>query len=177
MNDSDLINEVIQGNDKAFETLMNKYLVSIYNYLRYHINNDEDVKDVIQDVMLSVYNGIKNYQGNSSFKTWVLSITRKKVADFYRLKYAQNTVPLSDNDNYIDSQFTHNTSRLSIYAIIEKLPQLDRDLIHLAFIQEQSYKEIAEILDIPIGTVKSKIHYIKEKLKPLLLEDWRSLYE
>ncbi len=172
--ESELINKALRGNEKAFEQLMNHYLENLYSYISFKINNTEDVKDIIQEVMLSVYNNLYQYNQKSSFKTWLFSIVRRKIADFYREKYAKENlnVPIEGNENIIENESLSKMEQLSIMDVINGLPDDDKELINLFFIQQFSYKEISLLSGFPIGTVKSKIHYIKEKLKPMLNE-WR----
>lgn len=159
------IKKACEGDEKAFERLMNQYLSDIYNYIRFKVSNEADINDIIQETMLGIYKGISNYKLDSSFKTWVLSITRRKIADYYRKKYAEfSTVPIEDNLNIKASE------NKDIDEIISCLPETDHELLNLIFIQGLSYKEVAEIINVPVGTIKSRIYYLKEKLKPLLME-------
>jgi len=149
----------------AFEKLMNQYLQDIYNYISFKVNNSADVKDITQDVMLAIFKGIKNYKSSSSFKTWILAITRRKVADYYRKKYAEgSTVPI---ENY--SHLAANDNK-NINDIISDLSINDQELLNLVFIHGCTYKEVSKIINVPVGTIKSRMHYLKIKLKPRLME-------
>lgn len=63
---------------------MNHYLKVIYNYIRIYVTGDEDIKDIVQESMLSIWMSLKNYGGESSFKTWAIGIVRRRIADHYR---------------------------------------------------------------------------------------------
>lgn len=161
----DVIKKAIKGDEKAFEKLMINYLQDIYNYISIKVNNENDINDIIQETMLAVFEGLRNYQFTSSFKTWVLAITRRKIADFYRNKYATTTLPLENCPHIQAKEYK------DIYEIIGHLPDDDQELLNLIFVQRLSYKEISQILNIPIGTIKSRFYYLKEKLKPQFKEE------
>lgn len=181
INDIDLIKKAKIGNQKAFEQLMNVYMKSIYNYILTRVSIKEDVKDVLQDVMLGAYQSLKGFKENSSIKTWLYGITRRKIADYYRLKYTKDslTTPILVNEDYSsdDDEYEKVINKVSIHYALEKLSIDEKELIHLIFIEQLSYREIEEITEIPIGTIKSRVHSIKEKLKYLLKEDWRNTNE
>lgn len=166
----EVIKRAILGNEKAFEKLMLHYLQDIYSYLKVKVNNEADIKDLIQDIMLAVYKGIKKFEFTSTFKTWILAISRYKIADYYRNKYADiSTVPIEECPNITSSE-NHDT--LNINEVLELLPDDEKELLNLVFIQQCSYKEVAQIMEVPVGTIKSRMFYLKEKLKPVL-ESWR----
>ncbi len=179
-NEEDLIKKAINGNDNAFETIMNHYMEDIYQYILYKIRQQDDAKDIIQEVMLGAYQNIHQFRQGASVKTWLISITKRKVADYYREKYAKKnvkTIPIGENEEMIKEEKVSPLSQMSILEIINDLPKDDKELVHLVFLQQLSYKEIGEIMNLPIGTIKSRMHNIKSKLKVLLEDDWRTLYE
>ena len=175
-----ILNEALQGNDEAFTELMNYYLPNIYNYVYWKVEGKADAKDIIQEIMLAIYNSRKSFNRESSFKTWILGIARRKVADFYRKKYAEDNISYVPTENIANEPETNPVSRLSklsIAGVINGLSGEEKELLNLLCIQGYTYKEVASFLQLPVGTVKSRMHNLKEKLRPLLLDDWRSLYE
>ena len=80
---------------------MGIHLKVIYNYIKSHIAGNEDVKDVLQETMLAVWKGIKNYDGNSSFKTWCFGITRRKIADHYRVAYRNSSISIDEFEDIL----------------------------------------------------------------------------
>lgn len=82
--ENELIKKAADGDERAFERLMNHFLKVIYNYIRIYVTGDEDIKDIVQESMLSIWMSLKNYGGESSFKTWAIGIVRRRIADHYR---------------------------------------------------------------------------------------------
>ncbi|WIV12865.1 RNA polymerase sigma factor [Proteiniborus sp. MB09-C3] len=163
------------GNTVAFEELMNPYIKILYNYILSNISSTEDIKDILQETMLAAWQGLKGFKRNSSFKTWVIGITRRKIADFYRKHYNSNyfeTLEFKDIEN-ISSSFDQIDNMIDCIDIEKSFATLslqDRELLFLIFNAQLSYTEIANITGIPKGTIKSRIHYLKYKLRPLLEE-------
>ena len=170
-----LLNEARRGNVLAFESLMSHYMKVIYNYILSKISNTEDVNDVLQESMLAIWQGLKGFKEDSSFKTWIIGITRRKIADFYRKYYNQNhfeTVDFQDIENHISTgdEITNVINKADVEESISILAERDKELLFLIFNAGLSYGEIEEITGIPKGTIKSRVHAIKNKLRPLLSE-------
>ena len=170
-----LLNEAKLGKAKSFEILMNEYMKILYNYILSNISNSEDVNDVLQESMLAIWQGLKGFKGNSSFKTWTIAITRRKIADFYRKFYNQNhfeIIEYEEMENIISGKDEINNiiNRADIEKSISTLPQIDRELLFLIFNAQLTYGEIEIITGLPRGTIKSRVYSIKTKLRPLLSE-------
>lgn len=170
-----LLNEAKLGNVKAFESLMNYYIKILYNYIFSKISNMEDVNDVLQESMLAIWQGLKGYKGDSSFKTWTIGITRRKIADFYRKYYNQNhfeTTDFEEIENHISTrdEISNVINKTDIEKSLSKLCEEDKELLFLIFNAQLTYGEIEEITGIPKGTIKSRVYSIKSKLRPLLSE-------
>jgi len=175
------LSKAVHGNNKAFEELMSPYMKIIYNYILVHVTNTEDVKDILQDTMLGVWCSLKTFNWQSSFKTWIIGITRRKIADYYRKIYSdkkkdQLDISQLNEDFQLVSQwrdFTDSTLyKIDIRNAINNLSPRDKDLLYLVFNVQLTYNEIQDITKIPVGTIKSRIYAIKAKLRPLL-EDRR----
>lgn len=154
---------------------MEPYNKILYNYILSKVSSAEDVQDILQETILAIWQGLDNYKGDSSFKTWIIGIARRKVADFYRGHYKDKNfynleeldmrkIPNESNplDHAIDSMDIENS--------LSTLTPEDRELLFLIFNASLSYKEIESITEIPEGTIKSRVHYLKKKLRPLLVE-------
>jgi RNA polymerase sigma-70 factor (ECF subfamily) len=167
-----LISKARSGNNEAFEKLLNIYLKIIYNYISSHVSNSEDKKDIVQDTMLSVWKAIKSFDGISSFKTWVLGITRRKIADYYRLIYRGSPVSLNECEDLLiaDDEYCRVIDKTVINEALSVLNSSEREMVFLIFNAQLSYPEISQITDIPVGTIKSRMSVIKSKLKNKLKE-------
>lgn len=154
---------------------MNHYMKVIYNYILSKISNAEDVNDVLQESMLAIWQGLKGFKEDSSFKTWTIGITRRKIADFYRKYYNQNhfeTRDFNEIENHISAldEISNVINKADIEESISTLPERDKELLFLIFSAGLTYGEIEEITGIPKGTIKSRVYTIKNKLRPLLSE-------
>jgi RNA polymerase sigma factor (sigma-70 family) len=149
---------------------MSIHLKVIYNYINSRIAEKEDVKDILQETMLSVWKGIKGFDNNSSFKTWCFGITKRKIADYYREAYKNATIPIKEVEDVlaVEDEKDSIDTKLIIEKAIASLNQTEKDIVFFAFNAQLSYSEISEIISIPVGTIKSKMSSIKEKLKKQL---------
>lgn len=154
---------------------MEPYNKILYNYILTKVSNTEDVQDILQETILAIWQGLDGYKENSSFKTWIIGIAKRKVADFYRGHYKHKDFHnLEDLDTRkIPNKFNpldHAINSMDIENALNTLPLEDRELLFLIFNAGLNYKEIESITGIPEGTIKSRIHYLKKKLRPLLME-------
>lgn len=168
--DSDLlklIEKAINGNNKAFEELMLLQMKVIYNFVCSHLSNQDDITDIIQDITLAIWQSLDKFNFSSSFKTWCISITRHKVADYYRKSYKTTFLPLEDYENQLiaEDEFAKINDKNMAKSIEEILNEREKEIIFLAFNADLSYSEISQITDIPVGTIKSTMSKMKLKVK------------
>lgn len=154
---------------------MKPYMKILYNYILSNVSNTEDVKDIFQETMLAIWQSLASFNGNSSFKTWIIGIARFKVADFYRKSYKDNNLHTIYNESstkefQTDDYTSQVLDSIDLKNSLKTLSQKDKELLFLVFSAQLTYKEIEKVTGIPEGTIKSKIYYIKEKLRPLLRE-------
>ncbi|MDD2503034.1 MAG: RNA polymerase sigma factor [Clostridia bacterium] len=168
-----LIKKSKNGDKQAFEYLMNHHLKVIYNYICLHVSNSEDVKDIIQESMLSIWMSVKNYNFQSSFKTWIIGIVRRRIADHYRKLYKNQTISISGFEETLvkDDESDNIISGLDIEKVLEKLSKIEKEIVFLSFTVQLTYLEISKIIHIPVGTIKRKMSRIKTKLRKQLQEE------
>lgn len=175
LNKEQLLNEAKLGNVKAFESLMSYYIKILYNYIFSKVSNLEDVNDILQESMLAIWQGLNGFKENSSFKTWTIGITRRKIADFYRKYYNQNHFETADfeeieNQSATKDEISNVINKTDIDNSISKLAEKDKELLFLIFNAGLTYAEIEGITGIAKGTIKSRVYKLKKKLRPLLSE-------
>lgn len=178
----ELIQDCLAGRVDAFGDLIAPYQDRLYNTLFRMTGHVEDASELLQEAMIRVYRGLRSYQGDSSFYTWLYRIVLN-VAFTHRRK--QKGRPLSvesgleagrlDLANLDESlRPSRNIEIEETKGIIEqalaKVPESYRAVLILKDIDGLKYEEIAEILDIPIGTVRSRLHRarseMRDRLKP-----------
>lgn len=165
-----LIEKARSGNMSAFEELISLYEKKIYNYCYRMTDSREDAEDLTQEVFIKVYRGLKSFKGNSSFSTWIYRIAYNTCVDKYRKNKRINVVSLnSGNDEDAGEIELVSGDPLPEDEVIQK-ERYKRLQVHIAAlkpeyktviilrdIQNYSYEEIAQILQLPLGTVKSHI--------------------
>lgn len=162
----------MNGDEQSFERLMNLHLKVIYNYIRIYVNNSEDIKDILQESMLSIWMSLKEFNSQSAFRTWVFTIVRRRIADHFRTVYKNQAVRISEFENTLisDDETESIVTKIDVDEAVKTLSINEREIVFLTFTAQLTYSEISEIMHIPLGTVKSKIFSIKKKLRKQLQE-------
>jgi len=184
--DQMLVERVQHGDKKAFDLLVIKYQQRVANVIsRYMRNYPDDILDVAQEAFIKAYRALPNFRGDSAFYTWLYRIainTAKNHLVSQGRRPPATDVDAEDAVYYEESRLRdHDTpeSRLLtdeiaqvIFKTIESLPDDLRVAITLREMEDMSYEEIAEAMDCPIGTVRSRIFRAREaidkQLNPLL---------
>ena len=176
-----LVEEALAGKMPAFEKLVSLYGKKIYNYCYRMTGNKEDAEDISQDVFLKSYRSLNGFKRNSQFSTWIYRIAHNACIDHHRKKKVE-TVSLtrSDEDNgkqdneivsdslSLEEEVLMNERKNAVHSAIAKLRPEYRTVIILRDIDGLSYDEIAGVLNIPLGTVKSYISRAREELRTTL---------
>jgi RNA polymerase sigma-70 factor (ECF subfamily) len=172
--DGDLITRFMDGDLSGFEGLVRKYQDRIYNLCRYMIQDTHDAQDAAQDVFLKAYESLKAFKPNASLYTWLYRIAVNTCLDYKKKSRPEQ----GEDESLIDELASAEPSPEQRYhskelgqAIrmgLQKLPENLRAAIVLKEIEELSYDEIAEVLHISLGTVKSRISRAREELRQLL---------
>jgi RNA polymerase sigma-70 factor (ECF subfamily) len=165
-----LIQKTLSGDEYAFKELTEPYVPMLYNYIKIKVSGNADIEDILQDTMLAIWQSLDKYSAQSAFKTWIVSIAKHRIADFYRLNAVGRDflgAPLSD-DIADNNTFSEIDDKLDLYAALSKIPEEHRELIYLVFNAGLTYEEIQNLTGMKTGTVKSRIHYIKKTLYSML---------
>ena len=147
------------GDKAAFDTLCDRYLPVVYNRLRAKLP-PEAVEDVTQQVFIGAMKGIRHYRERSSFRTWILSIARHKIADYYRNRSRQpETAPLDDgSEGEIDGSERRDTweEQVLVRLTLERIPDHYQEILLLRFAEGMRFQKIARTLDISLEAAKSR---------------------
>ncbi len=186
--DASIVARILAGEAEAFGELLDRYQSRVFRLVsRMFSRQRETAEDLTQEVFLRVYRGLSSFQGDCSFYAWVhriacnlcVSEIRKKRA----LKRDRTTVSLqgfSGDDGEDRTLEVPSPERgpaeaveraelsQSCREVIEAMPELWRTILVLRDIEEKSYEEIAEILDLPIGTVRSRLHRARARVRDAL---------
>jgi RNA polymerase sigma-70 factor, ECF subfamily len=160
-----------------FSELYNKHINTVYAYLSIRCSSEDDIRDIIQETFIAVWKGREDFNEQSKLSTWIIGIAHNKLSDYYRKVYKRNIdVSLSDDivDTYIPDDESE-TEKLDMKMTLEKailqLAPSDRELLFMIFSQGMNYSEAANILNIPEGTVKSRMSRIRSILRNTMSED------
>jgi len=188
-NDIELVNRVKSGDTAAFDFLVIKYQRRVIRLLSRIVRDPVEVEDIAQESFLKAYRAITQFRGDSAFYTWLYRIA-VNTAKNYLFSRGRRPIPISDlNTNSedgesFDFQAVSDTSETpegtmvgmqiaeAVNRAVEKLPNELSTAVTLREMEGLSYEEIAEVMNCPIGTVRSRIfrarEAISEELKPLL---------
>jgi RNA polymerase sigma-70 factor (ECF subfamily) len=164
-----------QTDAQAFGALYDRYVQRVYRYCFYRTNHASDAEDLTAQIFMAALEGLPRYRQDSHFAGWLFSIARKKVADFHRR--AQHTqVPLDESvlppihtDLAVDVEKSQRKERL--LKLIQALAEDERDLIHLRYVAELSFAEIAKTLQKNEEAVKKSLYRLIARLKQELEAD------
>ncbi|PCJ60574.1 MAG: hypothetical protein COA79_08360 [Planctomycetota bacterium] len=163
--------EVKAGNKESFRKIVEKYQQSLLNFFHFMHANSQEAEDLTQDTFLKVYLYREKYSPKAKFNTFLFRIARNTGIDYIRKKKA---VPTDFEDDLLeDNKETHdfeeeNEKKRELKKVVSELPEKLKNVVVMSYYQERKYQEIADILEIPLGTVKSRMNYamklIKEKI-------------
>lgn len=174
--DEELVRKSKEGDERAFGELISRYESKVYSLALKMVRNPEDAEDVLQDTFLRAYRGIKSFQGASTFSTWVYRITANSALMRLRKKQLP-TVSIEDADeretpvNIADwtpgpvEQLLNRELQQVMDEAIQALPPEFRQVFVLRDIEEMSNAEVADILDLSVAAVKSRLHRARLKVR------------
>nr|WP_240627309.1 RNA polymerase sigma factor [Thermoflavimicrobium daqui] len=163
-----------EGDTSSFEKLYFDLVDEIYAYYRIRIQDEHFIKDLIQKVFLAVWEGAGHFSGSSTVITWILRIARNKWMDTLRHKYRhlEELMDIQEEEIGLENDFVDQlVNHVTLENLLDSLPPTSKELAHLVFIQELSYQEVAQILSIPEGTVKSRMYHLRKQLKKQLRKE------
>ena len=186
--DQQLVERVQQGDKKAFDMLVLKYQLRVTKLISRFLRNQSDVPDVVQDAFIKAYRALPNFRGDSAFYTWLYRIainTAKNHLVSQSRKGGSGNIDAQDAEDYGASEWLKDFASPEREALADELqvtikdamgglPTDLREAITLREIEGLSYEDIAQVMDCPIGTVRSRIFRAREaidaKLAPILDE-------
>jgi len=167
-----LIARVAAGDKSAMQDIYKLHSPALHGFVRLYLASPNDIPDIIHDTMLDVWRKADKFEGRSSLKTWIFSIAKNKAIDrnrkLARIDYSDDSVDIEDDALNAADVLAASQDADMIRKAITQLKPDHRRAIHLSFFEDLTYKEIAEIEDCPVGTVKTRILYAKRNLQHIL---------
>jgi RNA polymerase sigma-70 factor (ECF subfamily) len=188
--DEDLLARLRRGERAAFAPLVHRYERELFGYLRRYLGDDDLADDVFQNTFVQVFLKIQQYEPGRAARPWLYAIATNQAIDALRRRARRaadrpaETVSAPDEEGEARPLFEllpapgdappeeaeRSEERERVRAAVGRLPELLRQAVLLVYFQGLKYQDAAEVLDIPVGTVKSRLHAALQKL----MEDWDS---
>ena len=176
MRDAELLARYTAGEEGAFRELVNRYRNSLYAFLKQFLNRRDMVEDVFQETFLQLFSSRDSFDMSRPLRPWLFTIAANKAKDALRKSQRTTAVPIGTISDTQDMSFGEMLNTLTadetvpydelqrdetsaqVDQVIGNMPENLREILILAYFNKFSYKQMAEILSIPIGTVKSRLH-------------------
>lgn len=178
LEDDKLVKKAIGGDESAYKQLVDKYQRALYFHILKMIKEKEQVEDLVQETFVKAFDNLNTYSTNYAFSTWLYRIATNHTIDYLRkkkLKTLSIDEPMKTKDGEMEMQLEDESAGTDrdiirkqrqkiVQKAIDNLPEKYRKVIEMRHMEEKSYKEIAKVLDLPLGTVKAHIFRARELL-------------
>lgn len=176
LSDAEVLKRYAAGEEAAFREIVNRYKNGLYAFLRRFLNQHDLVEDAFQETFMQLFTSLDSYDTNRPLRPWLFTIAANKAKDLLRERHRKSAIAIGTMADSQEMSFddvlnslTSDTSipydklerseaSLQVRQIIADMPENLREILILAYFNKFSYKQIAQILSIPIGTVKSRLH-------------------
>ena len=174
--DAELLACYCAGEEVAFREIVNRYKNSLYGFLRHFLNRHDLIEDVFQETFLQLFTSRDSFDTSRPLRPWLFTIAANKAKDALRKQQKTAAVPIGAIADSQEMSFGNvlniltsdqaipyedverDETALHVRQIIADMPENLREILILAYFNKFSYKQMAQILSIPIGTVKSRLH-------------------
>lgn len=182
LQDYELVQKALQGDEKAFARLLSRYRETIYFMLLKMLNNRADAEDLTIEAFGKAFKNLHQYSPTYAFSTWLFKIASNNCIDFLRKKKGI-TIPLENDDDQNEvseasrirskdlnpeEKLIRKQKAILLHKVVRRLKPHYQTLVELRYFREMSYEEIAEELDLPLGTVKAQLFRARQMLFKLI---------
>lgn len=186
--DLELVEAALSGDQRAYQKLVDKYQRGLYFHILKLVRNSDMVEDLVQEAFSKAFDSLGSYNRSFAFSTWIYRIATNHTIDYLRKKKLNTfsidepvsgkdrdmKMELPDESSHADRDIIRKQRMAMIRNAVENLPEKYRMVIRMRHMEEQSYEEISEKLDLPLGTVKAHIFRARELLNKALKDRMRS---
>lgn len=182
--DDQLVAAYAQGNNEAFDALLNRHKDRVYSYILHIVKNRDQAEDIFQETFVKAITTIKQgrYTDSGKFSAWISRIAHNLIIDFYRQEKAENTVSTDSDDtdmlNRRDLADENVEDRLvteqihdDVRRIIDALPENQREVLVMRYYRDMSFKEIAEATNVSINTALGRMRYAILNMRRIAAEN------
>lgn len=181
LSDNSLVKQFVDGDQSAFELLINRHKNRVYTYIFLIVKNQHLAEDIFQDTFVKVIRSLKTgrYTENGKFVSWVLRIAHNLIIDHFRKEKLLSTISNDDfemdlfnsvrfSDDTIEDKLVCEQITCDVRDLIEELPDDQRQVITMRHYREMSFKEIAEQTEVSINTALGRMRYALINLRKLI---------
>jgi len=151
----------------AFELLLDRYQQKVFRLVYSILKEAARAEEVTQDVFLKLWQVLPDYDGRASLSTWLYTITRNTSLSALRAESYRKTLPIEDYEPPA-ANWEAGPQQVEINQLLQRLPEVQQQVITLFYIQERSVEDVAHMLDLPEGTVKSHLHRARRALADMV---------
>ncbi len=188
--ETELVRQACQGDRGARDELVLRHRRQVYFLALQLLGNADDALDVSQDAMLRFFTNLHRFDAERPVRPWLFRIVRNLALDLFRrrkVRQSESLDSVEDEDGErqrldpadpsvdLDRDLLQSQLRRKLFAALNQLTPMQREIVVLRDYQDLSYQEIAEMLEIPLGTVMSRLHGARQRLRLLVESDLRSL--
>ena len=177
MNIETLLQKCHEGDDLAWEALVHRYQGRVFAVAMHYMRDREEARDVAQDAFIKLYRSLHTLRESDTFLPWLLRLTRNCAIDRIRrlkTRTPERSVPVEEGPEIVAKQPSPEENSLTrwrsglLYRALDQLSEQSREVILLKDIQELQLREIADMLALPLGTVKSRSHRARIELAEVI---------
>ena len=184
MSDEELALQYIDGNNRAFDLLLNRNQSKLFSYILFVVRDQDTANDIFQETFVKVITKLhqRKYTTSGKFGAWIMRIAHNVIMDWYREQKAERIVePTEDNDlsnlggndlldSGIENQFVREQVMNDVKKMMNMLPATQREVVFMRFYQQLSFKEIAEMTNVSINTALGRMRYAILNLRRMAKE-------
>jgi RNA polymerase sigma factor (sigma-70 family) len=162
--------------EAAFTDLIKKYQERLYWHIRRMVVSHEDANDLLQNVLIRVWNALEKFREESQLYTWLYRIATNECLSFLEQQKKRTTLQLSDDENGLvqqlkaDAHFDAQKLEWKLQMAIQQLPEKQRIVFSLRYYDEMPYEEMSKVLDTSEGALKASYHHAAKKIERFLLD-------
>ncbi len=183
LSDEDVILALQEGRMECYDELVRRYKDRLFSFINQMVRNGQLSEDILQDTFIRLYQHRMSYRTIARFSTWIYTIaanlvrsqmrklSRMTTVDLEPRESGERAIELPDGARPVDEQVAGKMTVEKVRAAMDLLPDEFREVIILREIEELSYEEIVEVLELPLGTVKSRINRARTRLRDMLAAD------
>lgn len=176
-----LLNRIAQGDDQAVSRLYLHYQRGLYAFIRMRVADDSDAEEILHDTFMVVIKKPLSFNATSKFSTWLCAIAKNKTLDWWRRKERMTEMVGVEDDEIeavpdeglnMDALLEQEEVNQVLYACMERLKMEHREVIHYTYFEQESVESIAQKMECPAGTIKSRLYHARLKILECMKKAW-----